>query len=38
VLVTGDSAPRDLARLHAAGVRVLHKPFRTEALLDVLAT
>jgi hypothetical protein len=28
---------RDLARLHAAGVRVLHKPFRTEALLDVLA-
>ena len=37
VLVTGDSAPRDLARLHAAGVRVLHKPFRTEALLDVLA-
>ena len=38
VLVTGDSAPRDLARLHAAGVRVLHKPFRTEALLGVLAT
>ena len=37
VLVTGDSAPRDLARLHAAGVRVLHKPFRTEALLDALA-
>jgi signal transduction histidine kinase len=37
VLITGDSAPRDLARLHAAGVRVLHKPFRTEALLDVLA-
>lgn len=37
VLVTGDSAPRDLARLQAAGVRVLHKPFRTEALLDVLA-
>jgi len=37
VLVTGDSAPRDLARLHAAGVRVLHKPFRTEALLEVLA-
>lgn len=37
VLITGDSAPRDLARLHEAGVRVLHKPFRTEALLDVLA-
>jgi len=37
VLITGDSAPRDLARLHAAGVRVLHKPFRTEALLEVLA-
>lgn len=37
VLITGDSAPRDLARLHEAGVRVLHKPFRTEALLEVLA-
>jgi signal transduction histidine kinase/CheY-like chemotaxis protein len=36
VVITGDTAPADLTRLHAAGVRVLHKPFRPEALLDVL--
>ena len=36
VVVTGDTAPADLTRLHAAGVRVLHKPFRPEALLDAL--
>lgn len=36
VVVTGDTAPHDIARLHAAGVRVLHKPFRAEALLEEL--
>lgn len=36
LLVTGDIAPHDLARLHGAGVRVLHKPFRPEALLEAL--
>lgn len=36
LLVTGDIAPHDLARLHDAGLRVLHKPFRPEALRDAL--
>lgn len=36
LLVTGDIAPHDIARLHESGVRVLHKPFRPEALLDAL--
>jgi CheY-like chemotaxis protein len=33
VIVTGDTAPADLALLAAAGVPVLHKPFGAEALL-----
>lgn len=36
LLVTGDTATHDLARLQSAGVPVLHKPFRTEALGEVL--
>ncbi|TCP07690.1 hybrid sensor histidine kinase/response regulator [Caldimonas thermodepolymerans] len=36
VIITGDTAPAELARMTAAGVRVLHKPFRAEALLDAL--
>ena len=36
VVVTGDSAPADLARLDAAGLPVLHKPFRAAELLALL--
>ncbi len=36
LVVTADTAPEDLARLHAAGVQVLHKPFRAEALLAAI--
>jgi len=33
MVVTGDTSPGDLTLLEASGVPVLHKPFRTEALL-----
>jgi DNA-binding response OmpR family regulator len=33
LLITADTAPRELARLAEAGVPVLHKPFRAETLL-----
>ncbi len=33
LLVTGDTAPLELARLADSGVSVLHKPFRAELLL-----
>jgi signal transduction histidine kinase/CheY-like chemotaxis protein len=36
LVVTGDTAPGDLALLEASGVPVLHKPFRTEALLAAI--
>ena len=36
LLVTGDTSPQDLLQLHAAGVPVLHKPFRPDALLAAL--
>jgi CheY-like chemotaxis protein len=36
VIVTGDTAPADLALLAASGLPVLHKPFGAEALLTVL--
>lgn len=32
-MVTGNTAPNELAVLAASGVPVLHKPFRSEALL-----
>ena len=36
VIVTGDTAPDDLARLDRAGLPVLHKPFRAAELLALL--
>jgi signal transduction histidine kinase/CheY-like chemotaxis protein len=33
LLITGNTAPTEIARLVASGVPVLHKPFRAEALL-----
>ncbi|MBX3637526.1 MAG: response regulator [Rubrivivax sp.] len=36
VLITGDTAPEDLRRLQASGLPMLHKPFRAEALLELL--
>lgn len=36
LVITGDSAPEQLAGLEALGVPVLHKPFRPDALLQRL--
>ncbi len=36
LLITGDTAPEQLAKLQASGVPVLHKPFRAEALMAAL--
>lgn len=36
LVVTGDTSPSDLALLETSGVPVLHKPFRTEALLAAI--
>lgn len=36
LIITGDTAPADLARLQATGLRVLHKPFSAEALFDAM--
>lgn len=36
LVVTGDTAPRDLAALTASGVPVLHKPFRAAELLAAI--
>jgi len=36
VLVTGDTAPQELARFDASHVQVLHKPFRPDQLLQRL--
>ncbi len=36
LVITGDTAPADLARLASSGVTVLHKPFRAEALLAAI--
>ncbi|MDM4768389.1 hybrid sensor histidine kinase/response regulator [Pelomonas sp. SE-A7] len=36
LLITGDTAPEQLAELQASGVPVLHKPFRAEALMAAL--
>lgn len=36
LVVTGDTAPADLALLEASGVPVLHKPFRAEELLAAI--
>ncbi len=36
LLITGDTAPEQLALLQASGVPVLHKPFRAEALMAAL--
>jgi signal transduction histidine kinase len=36
LLVTGNTGPDDIARLAGAGVPVLHKPFRAEALLAAI--
>ncbi|HEX6364380.1 MAG TPA: hybrid sensor histidine kinase/response regulator [Albitalea sp.] len=37
MVITGDTARSELERLDRAGVPVLHKPFRAEALLAMLA-
>jgi CheY-like chemotaxis protein len=37
LLVTGNTAPTEIARLSASGVPLLHKPFRAEALLAAIA-
>jgi signal transduction histidine kinase len=37
VVITGNTAPADLARQAASGLSVLHKPFATGQLLDELA-
>ena len=34
LIMTGDTAPSDLALLHSSGLPVLHKPFTSEGLLD----
>ena len=34
LVITGDTAPDDLALMAATGLQVLHKPFRADALLD----
>ncbi len=36
LVVTGDTAPDDLALLAASGLQVLHKPFRADALLAAI--
>lgn len=36
LVVTGNTAPAELAVLTASGLPVLHKPFRSEALLDAI--
>ncbi|MEY8878984.1 MAG: hybrid sensor histidine kinase/response regulator, partial [Leptothrix sp. (in: b-proteobacteria)] len=36
LVITGDTAPADLARLAVSKVPVLHKPFRAEALLTAI--
>ena len=36
LLVTGNTAPAEIARLTASGVPLLHKPFRAEALLAAI--
>ncbi|MEY4753047.1 MAG: hypothetical protein RJA44_722, partial [Pseudomonadota bacterium] len=36
LIVTGNTAPAELAVLSASGLPVLHKPFRSEALLDAI--
>ena len=36
LLVTGNTAPAEIARLTATGVPLLHKPFRAEALLAAI--
>ena len=36
LVITGDTAPADLARLHALAWPVLHKPFGTEALFEAV--
>lgn len=36
LVITGDTAPDDLALMAASGLRVLHKPFRADALLAAI--
>ena len=36
LIVTGTTAPAELAVLSASGLPVLHKPFRSDALLDAI--
>ena len=36
LVVTGNTAPEDLARLQASGLPVVHKPFRTETLASAI--
>jgi DNA-binding response OmpR family regulator len=36
LVITGDTAPDDLALMAASGLQVLHKPFRADALLAAI--
>jgi DNA-binding response OmpR family regulator len=36
LVITGDTAPDDIALLAASGLQVLHKPFRADALLAAI--
>ena len=36
LVVTGDTAPDDIALMAARGLQVLHKPFRADALLEAI--
>ncbi|MGY4831550.1 ATP-binding response regulator [Sphaerotilaceae bacterium SBD11-9] len=36
VMITGNTAPEDIAAFSASGIPVLHKPFQTEALLAAI--
>jgi DNA-binding response OmpR family regulator len=36
LMVTGDTAPADIAMLQASGLPVLHKPFTSEGLLAAM--
>nr|WP_227494484.1 hybrid sensor histidine kinase/response regulator [Ramlibacter pallidus] len=38
LLVTGETAPRRMAAIHASGVPFLHKPVRAQQLLEALAS
>jgi len=36
LMITGNTAPEDIAAFSTSGIPVLHKPFQTEALLQAI--